>query len=73
MLSTMKFAIWILIVLSVLSLASLFSGELVDPRWLETEPTGTGSAFGQLVYKALEMHNPFSSWWYRGLIGLLSL
>ena len=73
MLSTMKFAIWILIVLSVLSLASLFSGELVDPRWLEMEPTGTGSALGQLVYKALEMHDPFRSWWYRGLVGLLSL
>lgn len=73
MLSTMKFAIWILIILGVLSLASLFSGELVDPRWLEQEPSGAGAAFGQLVYKALHMNDPFRSWWYRGLVGVLSL
>lgn len=73
MLSTMKFAIWILIVVGVLSLASLFSGELVDPQWMKTEPKGAGAAFGQLVYKSLEMHDPFRSWWYRGLVGLLSL
>ncbi|MCB9357740.1 MAG: cytochrome c biogenesis protein ResB [Calditrichaeota bacterium] len=73
MLSTMKFAIWILIVLGVLSLASLFSGELVDPLWMKQEPSGAGAAFGQLVYKTLEMDQPFSSWWYRGLLGVLSL
>lgn len=73
MLSTMKFAIWILIIVGVLSLASLFSGELVDPRWLEQEPSGAAAAFGQLVYRMLEMHDPFRSWWYRGLIGILSL
>ncbi|MCL4305370.1 cytochrome c biogenesis protein ResB [bacterium] len=73
MLSTMKFAIWILIVLGVLSLASLFSGELVDPLWMKQEPGNAAGAFGQLVYKTLEMDRPFSSWWYRLLIGVLSL
>ncbi|MBK6911253.1 MAG: cytochrome c biogenesis protein ResB [bacterium] len=73
MLSTMKFAIWILIVLGALSLASLFSNELVDPQWMDQPAEGTGAAIGQLIYRSLEMHNPFSSWWYRGLIALLSL
>jgi len=73
MLSTMKFAIWILIILGALSLASLFSNELVDPQWMETPAEGAGAAFGQLVYKSLELQDPFRSWWYRGLIGILSL
>jgi cytochrome c biogenesis protein len=73
MLSTMKFAIWILIILSVLSLASLFSDELIDPEWLATTPETTLGALGQFIYKALHMNDPFRSWWYRGLVGLLSL
>ncbi|MCC6477187.1 cytochrome c biogenesis protein ResB [bacterium] len=73
MLSTMKFAIWILIALSILSLASLFANELIDPQWLNTEPNDALSLVGQFLYSALEMTDPFRSWWYRGLIGLLSL
>ncbi|MCB1060257.1 MAG: cytochrome c biogenesis protein ResB [Calditrichaeota bacterium] len=73
MLSTMKFAIWILIILSVLSLASLFSDELIDPQWLANQPETTAGAFGQFLYKAMHLNDPFRSWWYRGLVGLLSL
>ncbi len=73
MLSTMKFAIWLLIILGVLSLASLFSDELISQEWLNSEPKDALDAGGQLLYTFLQLDDPFRSWWYRGLIGLLSL
>ncbi len=73
MLSTMKFAIWMLILLGALSLMSMFVGELVDPRILDAEPKDSLGAAGRLLYMAFQMDDAFGSWWYRGLIGLLSL
>jgi len=73
MLSTMKFAIWILIILGVLSLASLFSDELVSQEWLNSDPQGGMDNVWRSVYYLLQMDDPFRSWWYRGLIGVLSL
>lgn len=73
MLSTMKFAIWILIIFGALSLASMFSGELVDPKMLDSQPKSALGAVGRLIYMALDMGDPFRSWWYRGLIGLICL
>lgn len=66
-LSTMKFAIWILIILGILSLIPLFVGELRDPN-VPRQP-GVGEALMMLF----QMDNPFRSWWYRGLLGLLCL
>ncbi|MBK6765652.1 MAG: cytochrome c biogenesis protein ResB [bacterium] len=73
MLSTMKFAIWILILLGVLSLASLFSDELISQEWLNSEPEGGLDSVWRSLYYLLQMDDPFRSWWYRGLIGVLSL
>jgi cytochrome c biogenesis protein len=73
MLSTMKFAIWILIILGGLSLASMFSGELVKPEMLDKQTSTSLGAVGRLLFLAFDMADPFRSWWYRGLIGLLCL
>ncbi len=72
-LATMKFAIWILILLGALSLLSLFVGELADPQMLEQQPKDALGAAGRLVYVLFEMSDPFRSWWYRGMLGVLCL
>ncbi|MDD5088997.1 MAG: cytochrome c biogenesis protein ResB, partial [bacterium] len=66
-LSSMKFAIWTLILLGALSLIALFVGELRDPE--AAQGTGAGRALMQL----LQMDDPFRSWWYRLLLGVLCL
>lgn len=67
LLSTMRFAIWILILLGVLSLVSMFAGELL-PR----EPQGPGG-IGRALVQLFQMDDPFRSWWYRLLLGTLCL
>jgi cytochrome c biogenesis protein len=67
LLSTMKFAIWILILLGALSLVSMFVGELRDPN------TPKGQGFGEALMNVLQMDDPFRSWWYRLLLALLCL
>jgi len=67
-LSSMKFAIWTLILLGALSLIALFIGELRDPQAAKGA-TGAGSALMML----LQMDDPFRSWWYRLLLGVLCL
>ncbi|MDP8241104.1 MAG: cytochrome c biogenesis protein ResB [Candidatus Hatepunaea meridiana] len=58
----MKFAIWILVLTAVLSLFSLIIGEFL--------PTGTS----QTLFVALfELNNPFRAWWFRLLLGILSI
>lgn len=68
MLSTMKFAIWTLIVLGALSLAALIVGELYKPEALQR-----AQGFGPDLLRVLRMDDPFRSWWYRLLLGILCL
>jgi len=70
LLATMKFAIWILVLLGVLSVISLFVGELL-PKNEAGQPTVQGA--GRAVVDLLQMGDPFRSWWYRLLLGLLCL
>lgn len=72
-LSTMKFAIWILIILGVLSLAAMFIGEFRDPRALLRPPQTQLQAFGRGLALVFQMDDPFQSWWYRLLVGILCL
>jgi cytochrome c biogenesis protein len=69
----MKFAIWMLIILGVLSLVAMFVGEFYDPRMIQ-EPA---ASFSQIVVRWLvvvfQMDDAFSSWWYRLLLGVLCL
>jgi cytochrome c biogenesis protein ResB len=67
-LSTMKFAIWTLIVLGALSLAALIVGELYKPEALLR-----AQGFGPDLLRVLRMDDPFRSWWYRLLLGVLCL
>ena len=68
MLSTMKFAIWVLIVLGALSLAAMIVGELYAPEALRR-----AQGFGPDLLRVLRMDDPFRSWWYRLLLGILCL
>ncbi|HEY3295563.1 MAG TPA: cytochrome c biogenesis protein ResB [bacterium] len=70
LLATMKFAIWILVLLGVLSLVSLFVGELL-PKNEAGQATVQGT--GRAVVDLFQMTDPFRSWWYRLLLGLLCL
>jgi cytochrome c biogenesis protein len=70
LLATMKFAIWILVILGVMSLISLFAGELL-PKNEAGQPSLQGA--GRAVVDLLQMNDPFRSWWYRLLLGLLCL
>ena len=72
-LSTMKFAIVILIVLGALSLAAMFVNELADPNAMAKQPTSALGAAGRLLFMIFQMEDPFRSWWYRGLMGVLTL
>jgi cytochrome c biogenesis protein len=68
LLSTMKFAIWILVALGILSVFSMFAGELL-PKEQAAGPGGIGRA----LLDIFQMHDPFRSWWYRLLLGVLCL
>ncbi len=69
LLSTMKFAIWILVALGALSVVSMFAGELL-PR---EEMARQGGGLGRALLDLFQMHDPFRSWWYRLLLGVLCL
>jgi cytochrome c biogenesis protein ResB len=69
LLSTMKFAIWLLILLGALSLLSMFAGELLPKEQIAK----TGQGFGRALIDLFQMGDPFRSWWYRLLLGLLCL
>src|SRR5512141_1607972 len=68
LLATMKFAIWILVILGALSLVSLFVGELLPKD--EAQHT-TVRGVGRAVVELFQMEDPFRSWWYRLLLGTL--
>ena len=72
-LSTMKFAIIILIVLGALSLVAMFVNELADPNAMAKQPQSTLGAVGRLLFIIFQMADPFRSWWYYVLLGLLSV
>jgi cytochrome c biogenesis protein len=73
LLSTMKFAIWVLILLGTLSLAAMFAGELRNPEAMQQPPTTQIEALGRALMVVFQVDDPFRSWWYRLLLGLLSL
>jgi cytochrome c biogenesis protein ResB len=73
LLSTMKFAIWVLILLGALSLAAMFVGELRNPEAMKQPPTTQIEALGRALMVVFQIDDPFRSWWYRLLLGLLSL
>jgi len=58
----MKFAVWLLVAAAVLSLLALLAGELL--------PSG---AAGSPVAAFFGLGDPFRSWWFRLLLGVLSL
>ena len=58
----MKFAIWILVLTGFFSLFALLASELIPEGLLHTQ-------WAQL----LNIHDPFRSWWFRFLLGLLTL
>lgn len=72
-LSSMKFAIIILIVLGALSLVAMFTNELADPETMAKPPATTLGAVGRLLFIIFQMADPFRSWWYYVLLGLLTL
>ncbi len=72
-LSSMKFAIVILIVLGALSLMAMFTNELADPEAMAKPPATTLGAVGHLLFIIFQMADPFRSWWYYVLLGLVTL
>ena len=58
----MKFAVWILVLAATLSLLALLAGELL-PK----------SANDSLLFRLLGLEDPFRSWWFRLMLGILSL
>ena len=76
LLKSMKFAVWILIVIALVSLVSLFILEFYPINDnISGWETVYKEKYGQIFYimKALQLQHPFRSWWYQGLLGLLSL
>ncbi len=76
LLKSMKFAIWLLLVLAVASLVSMFI--------VEFYPIDTGFHNWELIYsdkygalfpvlKFFQLQDPYRSWWYQILLGILTL
>ncbi|RPH92060.1 hypothetical protein EHM69_13340 [candidate division KSB1 bacterium] len=68
LLSAMKFAIWVLVILGAFSLAGMFIGELYDPEALRR-----ARGFGPALLRFFDMDDPFRAWWYRLLLATLCL
>jgi cytochrome c biogenesis protein ResB len=58
----MKFAVWILVLAAAMSLLALLAGEML--------PAGTA---GSPIYQLLGLADPFRSWWFRLMLGVLAL
>ncbi|MFH1011114.1 MAG: cytochrome c biogenesis protein ResB [bacterium] len=76
-LASMKFAIWLLIVLAVISVLGLFLGEFLPDNptassWAEFVWTKLGQQ-GMRFLRDIGITRPFHAPWYRLLIGLLAL
>lgn len=76
LLKSMKFAVWMIIVLAVISLLSMFLVEFypIDTHiqnWEEVYQESYGYFFP--VMKALHLHDPYRAWWYQSLLAVLTL
>ncbi len=78
-LKSMKFAIILLVVIAVVSLLSMFVVEVYPMRagisgWEEfyKEQYGMGDGVFAL-FKYFQLYDPYRSWWYQFLLGLLAL
>lgn len=75
----MKFAIIILVVIAVVSLLSMFLVEFYPmsagfPGWEGFYQDRYGMGDGVFaLFKYLQLYDPYRSWWYQGLLGLLGL
>ncbi|NQS97481.1 MAG: cytochrome c biogenesis protein ResB [candidate division Zixibacteria bacterium] len=72
----MKFAVWILIVLAVVSLISMFIVEFYPINiniddWKGIYSERYGWFFP--VMRFLQLQDPYRSWWYQALLGILAL
>ena len=77
--SSMKFAIIVLLILAIVSVIALFLGEFYPvrasgPGWQEfwRQQLGWSEPVFNL-FVIFQLHEPFRSWWYRILLFLLSL
>ncbi len=74
----MKFAIILLVVIAVVSLVSMFVVEFYPMRagisgWEEFYKERYGMGDGVFaLFKNLQLYDPYRSWWYQFLLGLLS-
>lgn len=76
LLKSMKFAIWLLIILAVASLVSMFIVEFypIDTNfegWEQMYAERYGAAFP--VMKFLHLQDPYRSFWYQLILGILTL
>ncbi len=56
----MKFAIWLLVIIAGLSLVALLINEFLPPELI-----------ARRLYRQIGIVDPFRSWWFRALLGLL--
>jgi len=75
---SMRFAIIILLILAVASIFNLFANEFIIPTSTNAEQAGMAYTqyYGPLKANVLvffQMYNPYYSWWYTGLLGVLLL
>ncbi len=78
-LKSMKFAIILLLVITALTVVNLFANEFIVPV-RGGEPGMAYSVYNQeygepraTILTMLQMYSPYRSWWYSGLLGLLTL
>ncbi len=75
-LKSMKFAVWILVILAVVSLVSMFFVEFfpVDDNisnWKSVYSERYGALFPFI--HVFHLQDPYRSWWYQALLGVLTL
>ena len=76
LLKSMKFAVWLLVVLGTASLISMFIVEFYPldssfENWEQIYSDKYGWFFP--VMKVLQLGDPYRSWWYQLMLGILSL
>ncbi len=77
-LKSMKTAIIILLILAVASVFNLFANEFIVPTdgTVETAAQVYEHSYGGLradLLLVFQMYNPYRSWWYTGMLGILTL
>lgn len=78
-LKSMKFAIILLLVITALTVVNLFANEFI----VQVRGSAPGLAYSTYnevygepratILTMLQMYSPYTSWWYTGLLGLLTL